>query len=55
MIIPLYSALMRPHLKFGIQFWAPHHKKERRATKLVRGVEHKSYGEWLRELELFSQ
>lgn len=50
-VVLLCLALVRPHLQCCVQFWASHYKKEcvqRRAA--VKRLEHRSYGEWLREL-----
>jgi len=61
-ILSLCSALVRHNLQYCVQLWSPQHRKDmdlseggqRRATKMIRGMEHVSNDERLRKLGLFS-
>ena len=60
LIIPLYKAIVRPHLEYYIQAWNPHLRKDvdmldkiqRRATKLIPELRDLTYEERLKECGL---
>ncbi|GAB0184972.1 hypothetical protein GRJ2_000962500 [Grus japonensis] len=56
-ILPLYSALVRPHLQYCVPVQERHGavgESPEEATKMIRGLEHLCYEDRLRELGLFS-
>lgn len=61
-MLPLYAAVVRPHLEYCAQFWASQYRRDmdileedqQRAIKMMEGLEHLMCDERLRELELFN-
>ena len=57
-VLPLYSALVRPHLEYCVQMWSPHHKTDmvlwehvhRRATEMIQEIGHIPWEDRLRKL-----
>uniref|UniRef100_A0A8C5QYE7 Reverse transcriptase domain-containing protein n=1 Tax=Leptobrachium leishanense TaxID=445787 RepID=A0A8C5QYE7_9ANUR len=61
-LMPLYRALVRPHLEYCVQYWRPYLQKDidilervqRRTTKMVYDLKEKSYQERLNDLNMYS-
>ena len=57
-ILSLYFVLVRPHLEYCVQMWSPQYRRDvdllecvqRKATKMIHGLEHLSYEDRLRRL-----
>lgn len=60
MIVLLYTALIRPHLDYCVQFWRLCFKGDvqqvqRRVANMIRALEMKSCKERMRDLGMFGQ
>ena len=61
-VLPLYNSLVRPHLEYAVQAWAPTsqadirrlERVQERATKLIPSIRHKNYFRRMADLNLFS-
>ena len=59
LIVPLYKAIVIPHLEYCIQAWSPYIRKDRymldtiqrRATKLIPGLRYLTYEERLKDVD----
>lgn len=62
MILPLYFAVVRAHLKCCTRLWGPQHENnmnlfeqfQKKTTKMICRLEHLSYTDRLREVWFFS-
>ena len=59
-MLPLYKSIVRPHLKYAVQFWTPHlcrdkdkmERVQRKATNMIPEIRNHSYQQRLKDLEL---